>query len=280
MHKALRRALVSLAAVPAATLATAMLTFPAGASTTGGPNVYSPVEAGYTGTGTNFRSASATFTLPDPTSLASYVKRVEFVSELWSPTRITVLGLYAATNSTTYHPEAVVYNTKTHARICASWSTTKPCPGGTAAPWKSATFPAGDSITLTNMFARASGTGHFTLTDHTASTTLSYAWTKAGTAYLNQVRIGAEFGCSPWTACGGGKNPFYKHPASPVQVVNFSNCVIQTSAGKSSGFFGAFTYHKLKMVLNGVKSPTDEATIDNLVAGTSYPGGKFNVLLK
>lgn len=278
MHKALRRALMSLAAVPAATVTTALLAIPASA-TTHGPNMYSPVEAGYTATGTNFRYGRDDFTLPDPTAFAPYIKRVEFVSELWSSTRLTVLGVYASTSSTTYHAEAVVYNTQTRKRICATWSTTRPCPN-TPSAWNTDTFPAGHALELTNLFARSTGTVHFTLTDKTASSTLSYAWTKAGTAYMTQVRLGAEFGCSPWTACGGGTNPYYKHPASPVTVVNMSDCVIETSTGHLSGFYGPFTWHKLKMTLNGVKSPVDEATIDNLGTGTSYSGGQFHVLLK
>jgi hypothetical protein len=278
MRKALRRALVSVAAVPAATLATVLLAIPAGAATgTAGPNAYSPVEAGYSATGTNFKYAKADFTLPDPTLSASYVSRIEFVSELWSPTRVTVLGVYAATNSTVYHPEAVVYNPKTKARICATWSTSKPCPG-TPASWNTDTFAAGDTVQLSSSFAKSTGTVNFAIQG--ATTSLSYSWAKAGTAYMTQVRLGAEFGCTPWGACGGGTNPSYTHPSSPVTLATVGDCVITTSAGKSSGYFGAFTYHKVKMTLNGVKSPTDEATIGNLVAGATYPGGQFDLIFK
>lgn len=281
MPAELRRALVAAVAVTAAALATVTTAIPAGAVTVGtaGPNMYSPVEAGYTATGTTFRYARADVTVPGTYGLEPYIQRVEFVTELWSPTRVALLGVYNGTGSSTYFPEAAIYNPKTKALICSTWSNTKRCPS-TPGPWGSAGFPSGDTIQLAATFAKATGAVHFTVTDQTNMVSLSYTWTKAGTAPMTQVRIGAEFGCTPWAACGGGKNPSYTHPASPMQVANFSDCVMQTSAGQSSGFLGAFVHHKLKMTHNGVKSPTDEATIDNLVAGSTYPGGQFNVLLK
>lgn len=283
MRKALRRAVVSLAAGGAATLGTAMLAIPAGAVTAGtaGPNFYSPVEAGYSATGNTFRFAKADYPLPDPTSYSAYVKRIEFVSEMWSPAEVTVLGAYASTTSTSYHLEAVVYNFKTHARICATWSTSKPCPG-TPSSWNTTTIPAGHFLSLSSYFTRSTGTMHFAVQDKTVMVAaMTYSYPKAGTGYMTQVRLGAEFGCTPWGACGGGTNPYYQHPSSALQLSPVDNCVITTSGGVKSGFLGAFVHHKVKMTLNGVKSPTDEATIDNLVQGSgSYPGDQFDVLLK
>ena len=68
-------------------------------------------------------------------------------------TRVTVLGVYALTNSATYHIEAEVFNPGTRKLICATWAKAKPC-GGTPPNWNRVTLPAGDTAQLTTSFTQ------------------------------------------------------------------------------------------------------------------------------
>ncbi len=288
MRKALRRALLTVTAVPAAALAAAALSPPAGAAVqvhpgTVGPGVYSVAEAAYSATGNTFRSAKADYPLPDPTQFAGSLKRIEFVSEMWSPTRIVMLGVWAATNSTTYHLEADVFNPATRKLICATWATAKRCPG-TPSNWAAITFPAGHTAQLTTYFTQSTGTLRFDAADQVAGVTKHvYLYNyKTSTASFSQARLGAELGCTPWAGCGGAAVPSYTPPASPPQtLIQVSDCEITTSAGVRTGFGGAFVRHPVTMTATGTSTGTVEIVPVNLIQGSAdNPLGQFDLQLK
>lgn len=292
MHKALRRAL-SLTAVPAVTLATAaMIALPAGAASasvkpgTTGPNLYSPMETGYAATQASFRFVKADFVLPDPTTFKSYLNRVEYSAEFWSSSRDTILGVYASTSDTSakpWHIEAKVYNNKTHALICATWSSAHPCKGKITGSW-SATFKSGDKMELSNFFNHTNGLDRFHANDLTTAVQ-SYDYHNVGTAIFGQARIVAGFGCTPWKACGTGLG--YNPPPSALHVGRADDAELSSGSGLI-GFDGPFAHNKVIMTSTGTSTgtklavPTEfgQTITDNSVTYTSdFPGGEFHMTL-
>lgn len=292
MHKALRRAL-SLTAVPAVTLATAaMLALPASAASasvkpgTTGPNMYSPMEAGYAATQNVFRFVKADFILPDPTTFKPYLNRVEYAVEFWSSSRDTILGVYAstsATGATPWHIEAKVYNNKTHALMCATWSTAHPCKGKITGSW-SGTFASGDKMELSSTFSKSNGLDRFHANDLTTATNV-YDYHNVGTSIFGQARIVAEFGCTPWKACSNGTG--YQAPPSALHVGRADDAELSVGNGLVA-FDGPFVHSKVIMTSNGTSSGTKQAEptefgqsiTDNSVTYTSdSPGGEYHMTL-
>ncbi len=291
MHKALRRAL-SLTAVPAVTLATAaMIALPAGAASasvkpgTTGPDMYSPMQAGYAATQNAFRFVKADYILPNPTTFKSYLSRVEYTVEFWSSGRDTVLGVYASTSDTgakPWHIEAKVYNNSTHALMCATWSSTRPCSGKITGSW-SATFASGDKMELSSTFSASSGIDRFHANDLTTAVQ-SYDYHQVGTRTFGQARIGADFGCTPWKACS---NFTYTAPPSELHIIRADDAELNVGSGLVA-FDGPFVHSKVIMTSNGTSTgtklayPTDfgQSITDNGVTYTSdSPGGEFHVTL-
>ena len=296
MHKALRRAL-SLTAVPAVTLATAaMLALPASAAAakakavkpgTTGPDIYSPMEAGYAATKNAFRFVKADYVLPDPKNFAPYLSRVEYTAEFWSSSRDTILGVYASTSdpsTTPWHIEAKVYNNKTHKLLCATWSAKSPCKGTITGSW-SDTFAIGDTMELSNSFTHANGTDRFHANDLTTGTNV-YDYHNVGKAIFGQARLVAEFGCTPWAACSGGLG-FAQTPSPALHVGRADDAELSVGAGLIA-FDGPFVHSKVVMTSNGTSSgktlaePTEfgQSITDG---GTTYvsdfPGGEYHMTL-
>jgi hypothetical protein len=278
---------VSLTAVPAVTLAAALLAAPAGASVkagTTGSNMYSPMQAGYSATQNSFRFVKADFTLPDPTAFQKYVDRVEYTVEFWSSSRDTVLGVYASTSdssATPWHIEAKVYNNSTHALMCATWSTTHKCNGIAAGAHWSDTYPVGDVMELSSYFSKSNGTDRFHAQDLNSKSN-SYDYYKTTTNTFGQARISTEFGCTPWTPCGSSLN--YTAPPSSVPVMQADDCELSVSANTLIGFAGPFTHSKVIMTSNGKSTGTVLAMPENLgqhLNGktSDFPDGEFDVAL-
>jgi hypothetical protein len=289
MHKVLRRALVSLTAVPAVTLAAALLAAPAGASVkpgTTGSDMYSPMQAGYAATQNTFRFVKADYILPKPTDFQAYLDRVEYTVEFWSSSRDTVLGVYASTSDTSatpWHIEAKVYSNKTHALMCATWSTTHKCNGKITGSW-SATFKSGDTMELSSMFSHTSGIDRFHANDLTTGNNV-YDYYKAGTATFGQARIGAEFGCTPWTPCGSTLT--YTAPPSALNVIRADDAELSVT-GTLVAFDGPFVHSKVIMTSNGGSSGTvlaypadlsQDITDNGVTYHSDSPDGEFHVAL-
>ena len=292
MHKALRRAL-TLTAVPAVTVATAaMLALPASAATakakavkpgTTGPNMYSPMEAGYAATKNAFRYVKAQFILPDPATFKPYLKRVEYTTEFWSASRDTIVGVYASTSDTSvtpWHIEAKVYNNKTHALLCATWSKARPCKGKIIGSWSS-TFATGDDLELSNTFYHSNGTDRFNADDLTTGTNI-WAYHNVGTPVFGQARIGAELGCTPWTACGKG-GLSYTAPSKPLNIIRADDAELSVN-GTLVAFAGPFVHSKVIMTSNGTSKGKVLAYPANLSQNldghhSDSPDGEFHVAL-
>ena len=294
MHKALRRAL-SLTAIPAVTVATAAtLALPASAATatakavkpgTAGPTLYNTTEAGYAATKNSFRFVKADFTLPDPTQFKQYVSRVEYTSEFWSSGRVTVLGVYASTSDTSatpWHVEGKAFNAKTHALLCATWSKAHRCPGVTKGSDWAGGYKTGDIMQVTSLFSQGSGTVHFNMVDLTTKVTSNASY-HAGSAVFGEVRLAAEFGCSPWAGCGG--KPITIHePAKPVLVMQANDSELSVMPHGLIGFAGPFDHNKVIMKSNGKSTGKTLAYPEHLSQNlngyhSDFPEGEFDVAL-
>ena len=291
MHTAVRRA-VALAAVPAVTVAAAaMLALPASAAAartkpvkpgTSGPDMYSPMGAGYAATKNAFRFVKADFTLPDPATFQPYLDRVEYTVEFWSSSRDTVLGVYASTSDTSatpWHIEAKVYNNKTHKLICATWSAKHKCSGKITGSW-SDTFASGDTMELSSMFSKSNGTDRFHANDLTTATNV-YDYHNVGKNIFGQARIGAEFGCTPWAACGSGLT--YTAPPSALNVIRADDAELSVN-GTLVAFAGPFVHSKVVMTSNGTSTGTVLAEPRDLSQDldgyhSDSPDGEFHVTL-
>jgi hypothetical protein len=291
MHKALRRAL-TLTAIPAVTLAAAaMLALPASAATakvkkikpgTAGPNMYSPMFAGYAATQNAFRYVKAQFRLPDPTQFKPYLSRVEYTTEFWSAGRDTITGVYASTSDTSatpWHIEAKVYSNKTHALLCATWSKAHPCTGKIIGSW-SATFASGDDLEVDNTFYHSNGTDRFNVDDLTTGVSI-WAYHNVGTPVFGQARIGAALGCTPWSPCG--KSLSYTAPSSPVNIIRADDAELSVN-GTLVAFAGPFVHSQVIMTSNGKSTgkvlayPADlSQNLDGYHSDS--PDGEFHVAL-
>ena len=290
MHKALRRALIRLTAVPALAMAAAMIATPAGAAAshaTIGANMYSASGAGYVATGGTFRFIKAEFVLPDPTTFAPYVKRLEFAVEQWSSARDTLVGVYALTSdhgADPWHIEAKVYNNKTHKLICATNAPKHPCAGVQPGSHWSATYPAGHKIQVAAAFSPGSGIDRFNMWDEPTNTNNWVYW-KAGKATFGQERIVTEFGCTLWNYCGKVAKVPFTAPPSDIQVIRADDCELSVRPHGLIGFDGPFTRHKLIWTGNGKSNGSERAYPANLsqsLQGTKsdFPDGEFLIRLK
>lgn len=276
MRKARRRALASLAAIPAIGMAVAMLPGPASAKNAS--TYYTKVQAGYAATGAHFHGVKADFSLPAPSKFASELKRVEITVELWSSNRVMELGAWARTTSSSYHVTAWVWDRATKTLVCSTSSSTRRCPG-TPSGWSSRTFPAGTYLMLSIYFHVTVGKIRFNVYNWTKPANYDYYY-KAGTQAYGQARVGAELGCSPWRPCGGASQIPYTAPATLTRLIQSDDTEVYPVGSLRSGLFGNFNLHKVVLTSDGTSTGTAEVAPSYPIKGKAdYAGGQFNLNL-
>jgi hypothetical protein len=225
---------------------------------TTGPAVYSPEQAGYSATGNRFEVVDTTVKLPDPTQFAGTVTGFGLSVQLWSKTRVLVLGVSNSTAAPGDYSAAVaVYNRTTHALICSTASATARCPR-VPTGWTSGkvSFPVGDTVELSIQYDRSLGVDFFDVFDHNVGIILDYGGYAPGTGKIySQARAGAEFSAvSPWDG-----SPFVA-PDTETHLATFTNSLLETYSGHFSGFSSnRFTHHKIIMTSNGTSVSLVEA---------------------
>lgn len=239
------------------------LAFLAGtASAATGSARYSPEEAGYAATGAHFRYVQTVVTLPNAAAFASEVSSYGLSVHLWSGNRVLVLKLQAGTAvSGPYKAVASAYDRTTHALICTTGSSTT-CPNVGAA-WLDTTrnsFAAGDTVLISEFYNRTSGYDQFTVSDQTSGQSLGFRLADSTSELYGQARVGAEFGCSPWAACG----LVYKAPALETRLVTFTTTRLTTYSGLKTSLSAPWTHSKIFMTANGTSSSPVEVAPHNL----------------
>jgi hypothetical protein len=237
-----------------------------------GAPVYSPEQAGYSVTGAKITSIQGTLALP-VTSGFTQVSGLGISVQMWNASEVFVFGLSDCAGSSctsNYSPAVAVYDIATRGLVCSTANGS--CPG-TPASWLSGAaniFAQGDTTTVSAHYNLSTGAIVFQASDRSNGLGADYRYPGTTGLIFNQVRIGAEFGCSPWdaTLCGG-----HYTSAGPQPLASFSGVGLRTYAGKTGGLTSFGTAHKVIMTSGGTSTGTVEVT----PSGPSSRGHAFSV---
>jgi hypothetical protein len=242
MRKILTTAVAGIAAI-ATSLAMAGM---AAAST--GTTQISPEEAGYSATGAQFQTVSASVFLRNPEQYATVVTAYGHSVQLWSSGLVMVLGVSdtTATGSAAagFSPAVAVFDRATHALLASSTDGTVPaqwCPaGGSCQPATAGgSFPTGTTVAERMHYSPATGAASFTATDTFGD--LFTATYLAGTGQsFNQARIGTEFSADPWTA------PTFTPPANWTKIAVYNNARLVSYSGHAATLESWWVNHPLE----------------------------------
>jgi hypothetical protein len=249
---------------------------PASAAT--GSARFSIENAGYVATGAHFRFVQTVVTLPKASDFAGQVKGYGVSVHLWSGNRVLVLGVSDSTTTTLpappYSAAVAVFDRSTHNLICATANNS--CPNVGAAWLDSRNqFPAGDKVLISEFYNRTQGFDQFTVSDQTSGQSLSFTLKDTTSELYGQARVGAEFGCTPWAACGGGQVA-YTPPALEKHLVTFTNTRLTTYSGLKTSLIAPWTHSKLFMTADG----TSQTPIEVAPHGLWNSGMNFGVFLE
>ncbi|HEY5990425.1 MAG TPA: hypothetical protein VIV12_29160 [Streptosporangiaceae bacterium] len=226
-------------------------------------------------TGAHFRFVKTVVTLPKAADFANQVNGYGVSVHLWSSNRVLVLGLSDTTAAAApYSAAVVVFDRSTHNLICATANNT--CPNVGAAWLDSRNqFPAGDTVLISEFYSRTQGFDRFTVNDQTSGQSLIFTLKDTTSELYGQARVGAEFGCTPWAACGGGQVA-YTPPLQEKHLVSFTNTRLTTYSGLKTSLIAPWTHSKLFMTADG----TSTTAIEAAPHGLWNSGMNFGVFLE
>ena len=240
-------------AVPAGLAATA-------ASAATGPVTATKEEAGYQFTGAQFRYAQATVYLRNASQYSASIGALGQSVQFWGGGRVYVLGVSDTTSSSPWSPNVAVFNNSTHALICAaSLANCQDASGG----FGSTSYAVGHSVQETIFYSQSNGRLSFTVNDLTAHTTSVFTLNIGTGVSFKQVRIGSEFGDTPWSA------PAFNAPASKLKVAAFSGGQLTNYKGTKLGFSGYFTTSPLIMTGPGSVTEASAGALNSTANGFS-----------
>jgi hypothetical protein len=250
-------------------LATAVLVLavPAGltvtaASAATGSTVPTAEEAGYQFTGAQFRYAQATVYLRNASQYSASIGGLGQSVQFWGGGNVYVLGVSDTTTTSPYSPAVAVFNNSTHALVCATSNGT--C-AGTPASWTSGavSYPSGRSVHEEIFYNTGNGDLTFTVNDLTAHTSSGFTMNIGTGVSFKQVRIGSEFGDTPWSP------PTFAAPASQVKVAAFSGGRLTNYKGTRFGFSGYFATSPLIMTGPGSVTEANAGPLNSTADGFS-----------
>ena len=240
-------------ALPAGLAATA-------ASAATGPVIPTKEEAGYQFTGAQFRYAQATVYLRNPSQFSGSIGALGQSVQFWGGGRVYVLGVSDTTSSSPWSPNVAVFNNSTHALICAA--SLANCPDASGG-FGSTSYPTGHSVQEEIFYNQGNGNLTFTVNDLTAHTTSAFTMNVGTGVSFKQVRIGSEFGDTPWSV------PAFTPPASQLKVAAFSGGQLTNYKGTRFGFSGYFTTSPLIMTGPGSVTEANAGALNSTANGFS-----------
>jgi hypothetical protein len=248
--------------------AAAALALPAGLAATAASAATGPVtptkeEAGYQFTGAQFRYAQASVYLRNASQYSGSIGGLGQSVQFWGGGDVYVLGVSDSTTTSPYSPAVAVFNNSTHALICATAGTFA-CPG-TPASWTSGavSYPVGHSVQEEIFYNTGNGDLTFTVNDLTAHTTSGFTMNIGTGIAFKQVRIGSEFGDTPWSV------PAFTAPATQLKVAAFTGGQLTNYKGTKLGFSGYFTTSPLIMTGPGSVTEADTGPLNSTADGFS-----------
>lgn len=226
-------------ALGAAAAAVTALAAPAGAVT--GTTQTSAEQAGFTATGAQFKTVTTLIHLRDPREYAGIVARYGHSIQLWSANRVVTLNFTASTSGERYTPSATIYNRGTRQVIAFNPNAKhQHYRDETWYPGVGGPYPWGDEISLTISYSPA--TGHLNMQ---ADEETYYDWTIVWSYELpgqsfTTVRIGTNFGRSPWDASYS-----YTPPARSAAVARYQDVKLTSYSGHTATLTSWWVNHKL-----------------------------------
>lgn len=256
------------------------LAAPMAASATVRPHVaapagstFSPEQMGWRTTGGQFRNVHEVISLPDLSTFSQNIGSAGFSVQLWSATRVVVLGISTCATTTchtgdtpapaeAWNAALAVYDAGgAHALIHAD---------GASAP-----IPAGHTARLVALYNKVNGLVSVSATDQTAGTVAFNVSFFVGTGLsFNQSRVGSEFSAvSPW-----GPPAFaYSAPASARLLRNISGVGMTNYIGHAGTLTDSeWLHNRVTWTRNGLSTGAVNGTAGSLVQG----GSLFGVVLQ
>ncbi len=206
-------------------------------------------EAGYNfaGGGAHFRYAAVSVYLRNASQYSSSIGGLGQSVQLWGGGRVYVLGVSDTTAPSPWSPAVAVFNNATHALVdTASFGTVS--------------YPAGHTVRESIYYNMSTGDLSFTVQDITSSMayTSNTATLNVGTGVnFTQVRIGTEFGDTPWSV------PAFTPPASQQKTAAFSNGALTNYRGARYGLTGYWVNTPLIMTGPGSVTEAQPGAIAN-----------------
>jgi hypothetical protein len=242
MRKIVTTAVAAIAAIAASLTMAGMAS-----ASTGTPEI-SPEEAGYSATGAQFQTVSASVFLRNPEQYATEVGGYGHSVQLWSSGLVMVLGVSdttaAGSKAAGFSPAVAVFDRGTHALLAASANgtiTAQWCPaGGSCQPATSGgSFAVGVTVTERMHYNPSTGAASFKATDKAGDRFTATYSAGLGKSF-KQARIGTEFSVDPWTA------PSYTPPANFTKIAVYNNARLVTYSGHVSTLSSWWVHHVLE----------------------------------
>lgn len=204
-------------------LVSGLATAPVGASV--GPANATTEEAGVAVTGAQFRFARTDVYLRNAAQFAPSVGALGQSVIVAAGGRWYVLGVSDTASSSPWSPNVAVFNPSTHSLICAASLSNCPDQSG---GFGSTSYPSGHTVREQVNYNHLSGDLKFTVKDITNSmafTSASYMVNIGAGQSIRLVRIGTEFGDTPWST------PAFTPPAADQKTATFRNVALFNNRG-------------------------------------------------
>jgi hypothetical protein len=242
-----------------------VLALPAGSAATAASAATGPVtptkeEAGYQFTGAQFCYAQATVYLRNASQYSASIGGLGQSVQFWGGGNVYVLCVSDSTTASPYSPAVAVFNNSTHALVCATSNNT--C-AGTPASWTSGavSYPVGHSVQEDIFYNTGNGDLTFMVNDLTAGTTSGFTLNIGTGVSFKEVRIGSEFGDTPWGVLS------FTPPASQLKAAAFSDGRLTNYKGTRYGFSGYFTTSPLIMTGPGSVTEANAGALNSTADG-------------
>lgn len=235
------RATLALGAAAAAVLA---LAAPAGAST--GPAQISPEQAGYSATGAQFKTITATVYLRNPAQYSGEVASFAHSVQLWSAGLVVSFGVRADTTAALrpYTPFATIYDRATH-QVIASNPNSMNCDPDGCTPGPVNTIGGNRYFLIWMRYSPATGQLFMYELDPSCAGDgcghwgFQFSYTATGQSFT-QARVGTEFGSSPWDASYS-----YAPPAGDVRLATYNKVALTSYSGHTATLWSWWVHHKV-----------------------------------
>ena len=241
------RRILTTAVAGIAAIATSLIMAGMASASTGTAQI-SPEEAGYSATGAQFQTVSASVYLRNPEQYATVVAGYGHSVQLWSSGLVMVLDVSGTTATGSaaagFSPAVAVFDRTTHALLASSTDGTiaaQWCPaGGSCHPATSgSSFATGATVTEQMHYSLTTGAASFKAADTVGDVfTATYA---AGTGQsFTQARIGTEFSANPWAA------PSFTPAANWTKIAVYNNARLVSYTGHAATLESWWVNHALE----------------------------------